>query len=687
MKRTLFAPIAFLLFSLLSVAQNSPDFCKQVSALHQLIDSEHFKPKQLNDSLSHHVQQLFIESLDPRKTLFTTEDLQQFKVDEFNIDDYITAKNCQFIEKYISIFETRLNLSIDYINTLKDEPLDYSGNVQLRFTPNEDQTYFKNTKAIEHYWNKRIRFKTIQKILEKDSIYNSITQNFKTLESISKNEVIKKAICRLEELKNKSGGISQYVKERFLNALAKYYDPHTMFFNTSEKESYESSLAVTDESFGIYTSKKSNGDIVVSYIITGSPAHKHGKIDTQDVILSLQAETETLETNCISNRDVQNFLNAPNHHTITLKIKKQNGSIEIAQLTKATIKIEENNVTGFVLERNAEKLGYIRISSFYTDMQNYQGLGVANDVAKEIYKLQKENIDGLIIDLRNNGGGSMKEANDLSGMFIDRGPISILKYADGTSFTVRDMNRGMSFTKPLLILVNHFSASASEYFASTMQDYNRAIIVGNTTHGKSSAQTILPLDTASNLGFCKVTVDKFYRVTGQSIQARGVEPDIVFPSVYDNVKSEEAEKKFALANDSIPIKLPARVLKPFDISTLKTKSEKRLETNTHFKTIKSLNHLFLTEYLFIDKTYALTLKNVYDDISNSQNLWNQLSDKLKKAQLSIVTKNSASTEEIISYNEEDAEINQTILKDIANDIYIEEVYNILTDYINISKNN
>ncbi|NQX85632.1 MAG: hypothetical protein HRT67_06975 [Flavobacteriaceae bacterium] len=685
MKYKLFIATTFLIFPILAIAQKPPDFCNQVNALHQIIDRNHYNPKALNDSLSKHVHQLFIETLDPRKTLFTIADVKQFEVNQFHIDDYIKTKNCLFIEEYISVFETRLNECITYISSLTDQNLDYTGSSQVRFIGNEEQQYFQNVSEINDYWNKRIRFKTIQKILEKDSIYSSIEQNFKTLESISKREVIAKEVCRLEEIKNKTGGISQHVKTYFLNAIANYYDPHTMFFSSAEKTSYESSLAISNNSFGIHTTKQSDGEIIISYIVTGSPAHKHNKLSTNDIILSLQSKDETLETICISNHDVQNFLNAPQNTTITLKVKKQNGGIETVELNKAIVKVASNNVTGFVLERNEEKLGYIRISSFYTDITNHQIMGVSNDVAKELYKLQKEHINGLIIDLRNNGGGSMKEANSLSGMFIDRGPISILKYRDGTSFTVRDMNRGMAFSKPLLILVNHFSASASEYFASTMQDYNRAIIAGNTTHGKSSAQIILPLEPNSNLGFCKVTTDKFYRVTGQSIQSKGVLPDIVFPSIYDNAKYEEAEKKFALANDSITIKLPARTLTPFDLKTLQTNSENRLKSNLYFETIKSLNHVLLSEYLFSQKSYKLTPKNIYDDITKSQNTWKQLSNKLIKAQLTIETKNSASTKEILSYNSEDAEINQTILKDIANDIYIEEAYNILTDYININK--
>ena len=684
MKRILIAVICSLMFITFGSAQNA-HFCEQLQGLQSVIQNNHFSPKPLNDSLSVHVYQLFLEHLDPKKTLFTAGNIALFDVDKLNIDDYIKTNNCNFIDKYISTFEDQLQLSIAYIEQLSSQNLDYSGAATLRFTPDDKSHYFENQQAIYSYWNKRIRFKTIQKILEKDSVYTSVKSQFKRLEADAKSDIIEKTICRLEALKRRSGGISQFVKEAFLNALAKYQDPHTRFFNLSEKETFESSLAVTDESFGIYTAKNNQGDIIISHIITGSPAHKHGNIATKDVIVSLRSEQKELTINCISNRDVQHFLNVPDQPTITLTVKKQNGSMVTAKLTKALVTIEDNNVTGFVLERDSLRFGYIRISSFYTDLKNYQGLGVANDVAKEIYKLQKEQIQGLVIDLRNNGGGSMKEANDLSGMFIDRGPISILKYADGTTFTVKDLNRGMAFNKPLLLLVNHFSASASEYFASTMQDYHRAIIVGNTTHGKSSAQSILPLDDSKDLGFSKVTVDKFYRVTGQSIQAKGVIPDIILPSIYDDVKSEEAQKKFALVNDTTPITLPARVLKKFDTTALQALSQKRQTENPYFNTVQSLNQLLRTEYLFPNKTYALTLKNVFEDINTSKQQWNDLSNHLKHAKLSIVTKNSASTEEIISYNADDAAINNTILRDISNDIYIEEAYNILSDYINIIK--
>src|SRR5690606_9880516 len=385
------------------------------------------------------------------------------------------------------------------------------------------------------YWNKRLRYLIISEAIDRDSVWSSLDKNFKTLEKELKPKIIQNQLCLIDEMLQKNGSLDVMVQELFLNAFTSYQDPNSSFFNDVDKTLFEASVSNSQLTFGITTTKNKDGDIVIAHISPGSPASLNGNFEDNDIIKSLTAKKQVLETYCVSNDDITAFISDEKNNTIIFKLKKQNGSIQDVELINSILKVEENTTTGYVLQ-STTNVGYIKIPGFYTDLESPNGLGLANDVAKELYKFDKEDIKGLILDLRFNGGGSMKEAADLSGMFINRGPLAILKFNNGETFTVKDMNRGSLFQKPIVILIDNFSASASELFAAAMQDYNRAVIVGSPSHGKSSAQVILPLDEEGTLGFTKLTTEAFYRVTGKSHQSIGVTPDIVLPSLHDNFK-------------------------------------------------------------------------------------------------------------------------------------------------------
>ena len=664
-------------------SQEQPDFCKQLQAIKTLVQKEHYKPKPIDDSLSVGVYKLFLEQLDENKRFFTQEDIDTFEKERLQLDDYIINDDCAFIDKYSIILAERIDNAKQIIKSFSKTEFDYSGKDSLHFAPDDTYKYLVNHSQINDYWSKRLRYNILFELIEKDSVFDNISANFKKHEKDLKSKIIQKELCKLEEFQNKKGHLSKFVKEAFLNAYVAFHDPNSSFFNAADKTTYVNSLSNDQLSFGIITSKNDNGDIVIAHITPGSPAFIDGNFETNDVIKSLQANDVILETYCVSNDDILAFTNDDDNTTITFNIKKQDGSLKSIKLTKTKTKIEDNTVTGYLLKDQAN-VGYISINNFYSDFESPNGLGVANDVAKELYKLQKENIDALILDLRFNGGGSMKEAADLSGMFINRGPLSIIKYGNGESFTVRDMNRGSLFMKPIVILINGFSASASEFFAAAMQDYNRAIIVGSPTHGKASAQVILPLDENEELGFSKLTVEKFYRITGQSHQSVGVIPDIQLPDMYDNFKTQERFSAFALDNDSVEPTLKYYKLKAFPLKKLNAKSRKRLAHNTSFEAIKSLNQLIIENYFELDTAYPLTLENVYESINAYHSQWKEFSNSIDDNASSLMVSNTSSTNEVLSYNNDQKDINESILESIQTDVYISEAYHILLDFLNIN---
>ncbi|QXP59031.1 carboxy terminal-processing peptidase [Olleya sp. HaHaR_3_96] len=673
--------LLIVIFSSVSYGQTDTIFCQQLVAVKKLVKENHYQPKAINDSLSKGVFDLFITSLDQDKDYFLQTDIAQFKADQFQIDDYLLSDNCTFVEQFKAVLITRIENTKTILGQLNTTIPDYSGGLTLQYKPSDQYIYYKDYNALATSIEKLVGYKVMTSLLDNNDDIAYIKANFATLEASTRLDVIKNELCLLEQFSSISGGLDRYVKDAFINAFLQYHDPHSVFFNPTEKLIYESGLSSNQLSFGITTEKNNEGQIIIAQITPGSAAFKNGNIETEDVIISLTANGTTLKTLCVSNDAIEAFSNKEDHKTISFLIKKQNGTEQNITLTKTKIKVEDNAIKGFLIGED-KALGYIKIPRFYTNDESINGRGVTSDFAKELYKLQKQNIQGLIIDLRFNGGGSMGEAIELTGMFIDRGPVTIIKTNLKDTYTIRDVKRGTYFSKPVIVLVNNYSASASEFFAAAMQDYNRALIVGSTTHGKSSAQSIIALDDTKNIGYCKITMEKFYRVTGQSHQAIGVIPDLKLPSVYNDLDSGEQFYDYVLQNDTVT---PEQIFKPLqkkDYSTLISKNKQRLSVNTAFTQIAE-NNIKLKESIFaLGPQYALTLDEVNKTREQKRTLYNQIFPN-DTDQVVIAVSNTASTEKAINYNTDNDSLNAGIINQLSQDIYIAETYSILKDLINL----
>ncbi|MDB4157873.1 carboxy terminal-processing peptidase [bacterium] len=674
--------LTFLTFCILATqtvcCQEEPDFCDQIAALNTTLEENHYKAKAVDDAFSSAVFELFITSLDYEKNVFTKEDIETFNTEKDSLDDFIKGNNCAFIDRYSRIIKEKTQSRITFLSELKTEKLDYNSLDSISYRIDKEYTYAKNSKRLDKFWTKKIRLNILNKIYEKDSTLTYLKANFSEFEPQIKDAIITKEICLLEDLLSQD--IDLLTKERFLNSITQYQDPNSSFFNYSEKESFVNSLSSNSLSFGIITDKNEKGDIIVAYIQPGGAAFLDQRIEANDVVLGLTSKKETLDLNCVSNEHITGFISE--NETIIFKVKKNNGKILDIELTKTVSKVEENSVLGYVINN---EFGYIKISSFYTSFESSNKQGLANDVAKEIYKLKKEHIKGLILDLRFNGGGSVGEAIELVGMFIDRGPITILKQKATDAETVKDFNRGSIFTKPIVVIVNSFSASASELFAAAMQDYNRAIIVGTNTFGKATGQVIIPIDYANEaLGYTKVTAEKFYRVTGKSHQSTGVIPDVLFPSFYDDFEIGEQYNPHTLKTDSIPFSLKHRPLEFKNKDVILTNAQNRVIASEGLQSLKKMNAFYLKNYLHKNTSFSLNLEEVYSHNDKIIKGWNALETDFNELEKTdpLVVSNSKSTQQIIQFNDEDSAHNTLILNEIATDFYIKEATNILTDPLN-----
>jgi carboxyl-terminal processing protease len=394
-------------------------------------------------------------------------------------------------------------------------------------------------------------------------------------------------------------GVGNMVGIIYCQALAVCYDPHTAYFSPDEKAAFETELGNKPLSFGLTLDEDDDGHAEVGHLEPGGPAFQSGALSEGDRITAVRWEgKDPIDVSDASILELYHILSTEGANTLTLDIRKKDGTVRQVSLTKQKVSTqladdEQDKVTGYLL-RGARTIGYISLPAFYEDWEDNKGInGCANDVAKEIVKLKKEGIGGLILDLRYNGGGSVSEAVELAGLFIDAGPVAQVKARDEKIYTLKDVNRGTIWDGPLVVLVNGSSASASEVVAGTLQDYNRALIVGSPTYGKATAQVVLPMDTTIDLAtldpqkqassYIKITMSKLYRINGTTAQFTGVKPDILLPEPPDASQQREADEPFALPPTPIQPNKYYRALAPLPIADEKMVATKAIADMPFFQ--------------------------------------------------------------------------------------------------------
>lgn len=319
---TLLTIFTFCLLALQNIScQEAPSFCDQIAALNITLKENHYIAKPINDEFSRSVFELFIASLDYEKNIFTKKDIEIFSKEKDSLDDFINQNNCVFIDKYSRILKNNTQDRIAFLSELKTKQLLYNSLDSIIYRTDKKHTYSKNSKTLEHYWNKKIRLDILNKIYEKDSTLTYLKTHFSEFEAQIKNDILTKEICHLEELLNQDFNL--LTKERFLNSITQYQDPNSYFFNYFKKESFVNALSSNSLSFGFITKKNENGDVIVTYIQPGGAAFLDQRIETNDILLGLTSKKETLDINCVSNEHITGFLNE--HQTIVFKVKKTMG--------------------------------------------------------------------------------------------------------------------------------------------------------------------------------------------------------------------------------------------------------------------------------------------------------------------------------------------------------------------------
>jgi carboxyl-terminal processing protease len=624
MKYTIPGLLSFFLFSFsASRAQLTKPTVETAYTITRMAEIYHVQPRAVDKTFSADLYSQMVRALDQDKIYFSAEDIHQLDIWQYALNNQLLNKKEDFLKLLINIYTRKINQTDSIIDLLSKSKFDlsltetYSVADDTSFSPNDTQRKIKIYKLI-----KRNIIETIVDIYDEDSTKKNISADI--LETSARKKVCHAFKRDIQRTRQSKDGLPGFVSNAWCESVASCYDPHTEFFSPGKKDEFQGELGDKQLQFG-FTLGEGKDATEITRLKPGSPAYKSGLIHEGDQILALQwDDNEEVDVSDATTDEVNVFISGEHGKNLTLTLKKSDGTTRKVTLQREKAALDDDNskVRSFILKGD-HRVGFISLPAFYTDWNGEEGgnNGCADDVAKEIIKLKKENIEGLILDLRYNGGGSMLEAIALAGIFIDAGPVGMTRDKEGKIYTMKDVNRGSVYDGPLILLINGFTASASEMLAGTLQDYHRALIVGSPSFGKATAQVVLPLDTlfdekhmdrmktADN--FIKITVDRLFRVNGTSAQQIGVVPDIFLPDYTETQSEREKSLPFSLANTTIESNKYYRPYQPISIEPLKSFSKAFTDTSQLF--ISFNNYLDLLLRAQVARDQVLSFNKMMDE--------------------------------------------------------------------------
>jgi carboxyl-terminal processing protease len=686
---------ACLICSAFAQAQPANLLHSEALLLRTNLEKNHYDPPVLDDQLSKKIFYNFIELLDPHHLYFTSADIKALSVYKNQIDDEFKGSAWKFLPYVTGLYKERLLKSEKTFNGILQEPFNYSLNERISFSKSDSGGFALDEKDYLQRWTKWLKYQTLVYIINQHMRADS--GSAKTTASLSKEAAMRDKVRKIEtrgikRILDHPAGFENYVGSILFNALTSCYDAHSNYFSKTDWQNFQNDLSTESYSFGIDISESETGDIVIERLVPGGPAWKSNELHKGDILLQLQWSGKiAMDLDGAEKSEVESMFLESNTEKMEIKVKKSNGQIKSVTLVKDKIRDDENIVKSFILQ-GEKKIGYISLPGFYTEWENAAGKGCSNDVAKEILKLKEEKIDGLILDIRYNGGGALIEGLNLAGIFINEGPLFMMQKKDKKPAVIKDMNRGTVYDGPMAVMINGQSASASELLASTLQDYNRAVIVGSRSFGKATGQATMALDTTmkdlsdlkSDYGVVAVTVEKLYRVSGRSAQLNGVRPDVFLPDIYENLNYYEGSLPCALVSDSVSKKVIYSPLSALPISELRRQSAQRVASSDEFKVISKLAKDPLLNRKDKEE-FALTISSL-SKVIDERYVWNETFEAASIKSTDLFKVDNVNFDmDLIKMDTYGKEINSIIIENIQRDIYLAETFQILTNLINLTK--
>ncbi|MEZ4909357.1 MAG: carboxy terminal-processing peptidase [Saprospiraceae bacterium] len=685
-----------LLFYTKSKETNLVDPNKEALILQGILQSVeyvHYNPKPIDDVFSQAVYNSYLERLDISKRFLTQEDLATLEKYRLLIDDQVNQRDFEFFNLTLPMIDAGITKAKTYFNGIIDTPLDFdkAGEYQMDA---EKRSYAKNDTELKEEWKRIITYDVMSLYVQNLEKQKDAKDGDRKTDQELRDDAVKQVKKRINDWFDRLSKLRRSDRiETYFGSIANYFDPHTDYFSPKEKEDFDISMGGKLE--GIGARLQTEGDYTKVYsIVVGGPAWKTKQLEENDIILKVaQKGNEAVDIAGMRVDDVVQLVRGKKGTVVILTVKKIDNSIADIEIERDEVQLDDSKAKSVLIDMpgKIEKVGYIYLPKFYNSFDD-GGNSCAYDVAQEIKKLKAMDISGIILDLRNNSGGSLNDVVEMSGLFIEDGPIVQVKDRRSKALLHEDKDKSVLYTGPFIIMVNHFSASASEIIAAAMQDYGRAIIVGsNSTFGKGTVQRFFDLDQGIRgynefkpLGNTKITVQKFYRINGGSTQLKGVIPDIILPDTYQYIETGEKEYDNPLEWTEIaavPYKQNVVLLEHKD--KVIQASNARIANNPQFNLI--LEGAKQLKENREKSLYPLRL-NDYRAMINRRNEESKKYDGVLKNEIEgMVISNLPADMDKINLDESNKARNDEFIGDLRKDIYLEETMHIMRDMIMVEK--
>ena len=690
--------LAFGSCSFTAKVDDDPDKDKLLIQIITLaLDQLHFEPKELNDAFSAEIYSDYLELVDPLKRYFLQSDIDDFKKFETEIDDQLRAYDISFFNMVYERLIQRQQDAKEYYKSILSKPFNYEQDEDYN-ADYESLAFVKNKKALKERWRQQLKFNTLSGYDMLIDQQNGESKTDDEAEAEVKEPIVKKSLKEIEEesraetLKTLDNYFTDYIDDMeredwfamYVNTIVEEFDPHTSYMAPTDKDRFDQQMSGKLEGIGARLQKKMDYIKIVE-LISGGPAWRDGKIEVGDLIVKVRQDKEKEAISVVGMRidDAIKLIKGPKGTKVILTMKKVDGSFEDIAITRDIVELEETYAKSSIVKKDNKNYGVINLPKFYVDFEDYKSRNASSDIKLEIERLKEQGIEGLVLDLRNNGGGSLRTVVDMAGLFIKDGPVVQVRSTDEPKEVLSDTDKSIIWDGPLVIMVNELSASASEILAAAMQDYKRAIIIGSKqTYGKGTVQNVLDLNrmvrnsSHGDLGALKLTRQKFYRINGGSTQLEGVKSDVVVPDRYSFIDIGERDQENPLAWDKItPVEYEVWN-SYFDYDTTIANSKSRMENNAQLKLIESSAKWAKTK--MDDNNYSLNYKKYKAELKLNQ-------EEAKQFE-AIADYKTNLTFESLPYEQKLFE-QDTILRDkrnrwhenLSKDVYVEEAINVLND--------
>jgi len=666
-----------------------------LQVLVETIRMGHMAPKPVDDEFSKYLFKNYLDRIDGGKRYLTQADMNTLKKYEYLLDDQVNGYTFDFFDLSLPMLENGIQKSRTFFQEVIDAPMDFSRADYLETDPDK-KDYPKNDAAMKEMWRENIQFEVMVRWVQtmEDQKKKENKEGNKTEEEL-KAEAVKEIKKRYTDFFDRMAKLRRSDRmETYLGTIANYFDPHTDYFSPKEKQDFDINMGGKLEGIGARLQTDGEHTKIFS-IVVGGPAWKTKKMEDNDIILKVaQKGQPAVDIAGMRVDDVVQLVRGKKGTTVILTVKKKDNSITEIEIVRDEVQLEDSKAKSVILHLDGKinQVGYIHLPKFYSSFETEGGNSCAVDVADEVKKLKAQRVNGIILDLRDNSGGSLQDVVEMSGLFLKDGPIVQVKGRESRPFLYNDKDPEVQYDGPLIIMVNKYSASASEIIAAAMQDYNRAVIVGsNSTFGKGTVQRFYDLDRGVNglqdmkpLGNVKMTVQKFYRVNGGSTQLKGVVPDIVLPDNFLYIESGENEYTNPMAWSEItPVTFGQDVVMITNKAKIASASLSRINQSKDFDLIRESAGMLKenkdeTRYPLQAAQYRAYMNKREEKAKKFENLFKNDVAGMR------VTNLSADLPKI-NLDESNKARNEEFIKDLKKDIYLEETLNIMRDMITMEK--